>query len=282
MIDEARLKNWVYKYLRHVNKIGLESYVEDEEGYKFKFVSKFQEKFNLEEKNLLQMLDSAIEDNNLTTGSYYWPRRLLMIFAEEYEPETRQALEVLFDEKQDVRERIDRAVNIFDDIMQSRNKKTGEKKNTYIGYRFLSLLLASRYPDKYYPIKPNEHAIFATYVDDDFKGVGTGLTNGARYSLHTKYANALNEYIKPLPEIQKIHSLFTADTSFKDPEYKWMTQDVIYTGAMPPPNGDDQVEPILKLLEKKRQVILYGPPGTGKTYKARNLSIEVIEGGISW
>ena len=81
------------------------------------------------------------------------------------------------------------------------------------------------------------------------------LTTGGKYELYARYANALREYIKKLPEIRKIHSMFINDTNFKDPEYIWMTQDVIYTGTKiqiePPP---EDIIRIIKLLDKKKQI----------------------------
>jgi hypothetical protein len=40
---------------------------------------------------------------------------------------------------------------------------------------------------------------------------------------------------------------------------------------------EDTMDPILSLLEKKKQVILYGPPGTGKTFNTKRLSMRFLE-----
>ena len=81
-----------------------------------------------------------------------------------------------------------------------------------------------------------------------------------------------------MPEIQRVHSRLTENAFFKDEEYKWMTQDVIYTGARAISIGPSKsTKEFLHLVSKKKQVILYGPPGTGKTYKAKTLSTEVVK-----
>ena len=70
-------------YLRHIAEITPEVHVTEEEGYKFKAVDIFQRNFDIEAKDLVTMLDTSIVNNNLVTGSWYFPRKMLLIFAKE-------------------------------------------------------------------------------------------------------------------------------------------------------------------------------------------------------
>ena len=278
MIDHKRMTSFVDRYIRFVREKGYQAYAQEMEGYKFRSVEVFQTHFDINASDLSAMLASSIESNNLTSGGYqYWPRKMLLTFASEYEQETRQALETLFDQQVSVKDRINHAYRLFQDIMRRRNEKRGENIQSYFGLRFLSVLLGFRYPELYYPIKPREYRGFATYVDDGFKHSLRGLDYGGQYELYAQYADTLNRYIKTLPEVQSLHSSLVRDVGFKDPNYIWMTQDAIYTGShtdlSAPPESVSQV---LGLLAAKRQIILYGPPGTGKTYLARSYSTEII------
>lgn len=283
MIDHTRMTSFVDRYIRFVRETGHQAYVQEMEGYKFRSVEVFQTRFDITAKDLSEMLASSIENNNLTSGGYqYWPRKMLLTFASEYEQETRQALQTLFDQRASVKDRINHAYRQLEDIMRKRNERRGENNQSYFGLRFLSVLLGFRYPELYYPIKPREYRGFATYVDDGFKHSLSGLDYGRQYELYAQYADTLNRYIRTLPAIQALHSSLVTDVGFKDPAYIWMTQDVIYTGA----NIDlsarpESVSQVLGLLAAKRQIIFYGPPGTGKTYLAKSCSTEIIRDEVS-
>jgi len=93
MIPKARIQEWVNLYLDHIKEITPEIHVRDEEGYKFKSVDNFQQNFNLDARDLAVMLDKAIENNNLTVGNMHFPRKMLLIFAQERPEETRETLE---------------------------------------------------------------------------------------------------------------------------------------------------------------------------------------------
>jgi len=234
MPNKETLKQLLDKYLQHINKVesrhGLGYYTKKDEGYKFDFVSNFQKNFDLKAENLKEMLDKAIENNNLVVGSHFFPRKMLMIFAEEYESDVRRALDNLFNEKIDVFTRINEFKKDIEALMDRRNEKTGGTARSCIGLRFTSLLLASRYPEKYYAIKPAEYKRFIRRKDGGIQSF-RGLSDGEKYRIHEKHADEVRVFIKDIPEIQKIHSLMTKDRDFKDPEFRWMTQDFMFIGG---------------------------------------------------
>src|SRR3989338_9445857 len=126
MINQNQIKKWVELFLAHIEEITPEVHVQEEEGYKFKAVDTFQQNFDLDAKDLKAMLDVAIVNNNLVAGSWYFPRKMLLIFSEENEQETRQILQNLFDEKGDISKRIYDAEKAFEELMDRRNKKRKE------------------------------------------------------------------------------------------------------------------------------------------------------------
>lgn len=276
MINHTKIERFVSKYLNHVSGRGIDAHLYDE-GYKFHCVAKFQENFDIAADDPRVMLESSIENNNLSSGPNYFPRNMLLLFAAEYPNETRQALKTLLDDTLEIGRRIDEASQAFKEIMGRRNTDKQQSLRSYIGLRFISLLLSLRYPTQHYPVKTTEYDRFCSFIDDDFHELTRKLTTGEKYELYARYASTLAEYIRAVPEVERIHTAFTKDTVFKDPAYIWMTQDVIYTGAAidlrAPP---EDIRQVLELLTVKRQVILYGPPGTGKTYLAKYCSIEMM------
>lgn len=227
MISDQKIKSWVDMYLKHVEEISAAVHVSDEEGYKFKAVETFQKNFDLNAGDLPKMLDKAIVNNNLVAGSWYFPRKMLLIFATDYEKETRAALSLLLDESKPVKDRIDDTRKTFEQLMDDRNKKTGQTSHSFIGIRFLSLLLGYRYPNVHNALKPREWKVYCGYIDDAF-GIPQHTLDGSQYEIFAPYVEAMRKYIQTIPMINDLRTRLTEGLDFHDDEYHWMTQDVIY------------------------------------------------------
>jgi hypothetical protein len=231
MISEQKIKEWVDLYLNHIEEITPEVHVREEEGYKFKSVDTFQQNFNIDSPNLAENLDEALENNNLVMGNMYFPKRVLIILASEYEEEVRKILKNLFNTREETSKRINEAEKNIEELVKKRNKERDENwEHTFIGLRFLSLLLAFRYPEQYNPIKPREWNMFCKFIDDNFS-VPQGTASGEKYELFEKPINALRFEIKKIPEIKKLKDQLTRGLDFTDSEFRWMAQNIIYVAA---------------------------------------------------
>jgi len=230
MVSEQKLKEWTDIFLDYVREKTPEYHVTQEEGYKFKSVETFQKNFDIGAPDLASMLERSIEQNNLVAGAMYFPKRMLLYFAQDYPEDTRKALKLLFDESRDVNVHLTEAENAFDQLLAKREKAIGKTGTSFIGLRFLSLLLSFRYPDKYNAIKPREWKVFCRYVDDDF-AIPNLTPVGEQYKMFEPYIEALRQYIKKLPQIQELKEKLTRGLSFNDDEFRWMAQDVIYVTA---------------------------------------------------
>lgn len=221
-------------YKERIDEVGFNDYIKESEGYKFDFINHFQNNFNLDAKDFYIMVDEALVDNNLTGGSYFFPKKMLLYFIEKDEIQVKKAFIHLFNESKDVEHRIDDFKKIFDDMMVEDNKKTGENKNTFIGLRFISLLLTSMYPDGYYFVKLSEYKRLAKYLDNDFK-IAKGVSDGEKYKILSELADEVRESIKKAPEVKIVHDGFVDNknrikykTMIKDDNYYLTTQDFIY------------------------------------------------------
>ena len=231
MISQQKIKEWVDLYLTHIKEITPEAHVRKEEGYKFKAVDTFQQNFNLDAPDFRAMLDRAIEHTNLVAVTMYLPRRVLLLFAQEYEEDTRRALRALFDESREVIGCINQAEKMFDNILARwNNAKENKMEHTFMGIRFLSLLSAFKYPDKHNAIKPREWKIFCKFIDDDFF-IPPHTSSGEQYKKYEECIEALRSYIKNIPQIIDIRDQLTRGLGFRDEELRWTVQDVIYVTA---------------------------------------------------
>ena len=230
MISENKLHQWVDLYLQHIQEITPEVHVRDEEGYKFRSVDRFQRDFREDSSDLAAMLDTAIENNNLVAGNMFFPRKMLLLFAQEYSDDTRRALKTLFDQSRDIEKRLDETLTLIDKIILERNKKLGERAISFMGLRFFSLLLGFRYPNDCNAIKPREWKVFCRFVDEEFV-IAPHTSTGRQYKVFEAYIDALRTYIKTLPQIRNLRDQLTRGLDFRDDEFRWMAQDVIYVTA---------------------------------------------------
>ncbi len=230
--DEAsRYNDWLRIFLNHVRKHGIQKHVEQHEGYKFESVNHFQTHFDIESLDLAGNIDDSILNNNLVAGSMFFPKRMLMHYAEDYPDETREILKHLFDNNVDVAERINRTKTAFDELEKKRSKKNGHPPaNTYINLRFISLLLGFKYPDLYNPLKPAEWKVFSRFINPEFK-IPHKTPPGEQYKLYNEYIEGLRKLVKQRAEFKEIRESLTDGLEFKDSEFRWVTQDVIFVTA---------------------------------------------------
>lgn len=225
-----RLTEWTQMFLRHVRERGIATHVKEDEGYKFEAVQQFQSNFDIESVDLAGMLDVSLANNNLVSGAMYFPKRMLLLYAEQFPEEVRTILLQLFDEREDVGVRIDRAKQAFESLEQQRNDPEGKTYNTYISLRFLSLLLSYYDPNKYNALKPAEWRVFCRFVDPSFSMPNRTLA-GEQYKLYSRYIDELRAYIRTRPEVTAIRDELTKGLEFNDDEYRWIGQDVIFVTA---------------------------------------------------
>jgi len=301
--NNKRMEDFIKIYLDKIKEYGKLKHIK-EERYKFEFVNNFQKNFNLNAENLKEMIKSALLDSNLVATQNYYPKRMLMLFAKEYEKTTKRLLKRLLNEKEDVEFRINWVKGEMEKLVNKYNSEHLTHHHSYMDYRFISLLLASRYPKKYYYVKYNEYNKFIKFINSDF-AIPNSIPAGRKYILFHKYCEELNKYIKNLKKIKEIKEYMIEGLDFKDERYHWVTQDVIYIGAQvlsgikelnkSTPKIKEQsiqygkkdalkelfleekkFDEIIDILKYKKNLILQGPPGTGKTFIAKKIAYVLL------
>lgn len=230
MNRQLKQQEWLQIFLKNIRERTLTVHVQEDEGYKFEAVQQFQSTFDIEATDLAGNLDASIANNNLVAGAMYFPKKMLLIYAQEFPEETRATLQLLFDEKEEVGFRIDQAKQAFEDLESRRDDHDKRYANTYIGLRFLSLLLSYYDPNRYNALKPAEWKVYCRFIDPDFS-MPNKTPAGEQYRVYNKYIEPLREFLKTRREITEIKEALTNGLTFKDEEYRWITQDVIFVTA---------------------------------------------------
>lgn len=147
-IDQNKLDYFISKY-----KEGFSAKI-DKELYKWEAVKHFQEHWNIKSNDFAEMLTQSLaKTKNLLASSYNFPREMIERFANQYTEEVKSLFVILFDENQDLKQRIDAFKSGITHIFRKWNPKGN--KNHYQSDNVISTYLWLRYPDKYYIYKPS-------------------------------------------------------------------------------------------------------------------------------
>ena len=144
MIDESVFHDVIVKYKNFLKTEDWGS----QELYKWEAVSVFQKNWDIDAANLSDMLKTSLSaTKNLLVSQSSYPRGMIQIMAEWAPEEIRSMFKALYDESQDVCERIENfkqsAVTVFQRYNHGEN-------NHYQDEHAISVYLWLRYPDKYY------------------------------------------------------------------------------------------------------------------------------------
>ena len=141
VIDHSKLQEVIAAYKKYFpTHIG-------DEIYKWKAVKQFQDKWDIDAPDFIQMFwDATSLFDNLLASMNHYPRGMVKEMAES-EPETvRQMFRDLFDETQPLADR----VNHFRAESDRIREQYWPDKMHYQDFNSMSIYLWARYPDKYY------------------------------------------------------------------------------------------------------------------------------------
>jgi len=250
MENQFLIENNINAYVKLYSKRilnDLEFYIEDE-AYKYRAVSIFQKKFNLEALNLAEMLEEALPKSketgsNLVQSGNYMPKKMLLEFAREDANFVRKLLSELLSEHESTDKRID---NFIDEIHK---KFPLTDRHYYIDARFLSFFLAANSPDKYFYIKYDEYRKVAQMIGYDLNTKGS---QGDKYRALSELAEIIRDILKNSKEFNHVHKLIVENFDFKDTSLSWGPYDFIFDVAR---REGGQVESVKKKIKEQTKVV---------------------------
>jgi hypothetical protein len=144
-----------------------------DEIYKWQALKNFQEHWDIEADDFRTMFDSSLqaESDNLWASMNYFPKRMMMEFAEVDQGKVRELFRTLFDEKAELPDRIHTFLKGCDEYLTFLNAQEDRDKNLGQHYhkdmRAISFYLAFRYPEHYFTYKYTEAKKVAEWTQAD-------------------------------------------------------------------------------------------------------------------
>ena len=197
-----------------------------DELYKWKASKTFNENWNLETEDILDMISRAFSDaGNLLTSNMYFPLGMLKSFTEK-EPETvRNMFNSLFDDSIDLSMRIKAYINNSNELL---NKYWDPGKNHFQDLHAISVYLAFRFPNKYYMFKPSVSKKICQYLDCSISSEDRVQT----YINYIEVCNEVRELIKQDQQlISRVNSELNALNFNLNDNYSMLTMDIMHFGG---------------------------------------------------
>lgn len=217
MFDQFRLKDVLAQY-----KQNFVSTQWGNEKYKWEAVKWFQDNWDVNAADFPEMLSRSLDKTfNLLASNNNFPKGMIVGFAKSAPEEVRAMFIALFDESNDVFERM----NAFKMQSSILLEKYGNGAAQHYQYEnAISTYLWLRYPDKYYIYKFGEVKTVASELESDYR-----FKKGAYADNIRNFLRLYDEISAALKEDAELLNLFQSqltDTCYPDPELKTLTIDV--------------------------------------------------------
>lgn len=199
--------------------------VNQEEIYKWKAVKCYQDNWDIDAENFYEMLLASLSrTKNLLDSGQYFPLRMLVQYAEHRPNEVRQLFRNLYNEEEDLFERI----QYFQTSINLINDELFDNKKSYQDPRAIIVYLVLRYPERYFLYKFEMFKQFSEKLELIYKPVKGHLENIGHFNSQCeliRFELSLDQ------ELLKLHkNRITADCYY-DENLNILTQDFIYAVA---------------------------------------------------
>lgn len=213
------LKHYIEEYKHNFNRVN------QEEIYKWKAVKCYQENWDIRAGNFYKMLLASLSrTKNLLDSGQYFPLRMIVYYAEHKPNEVRQLFENLYNEDEDLFERIQN----FQIGINAINDELFENKKSYQDLRAIIVYLVLRYPERYFLYKFEMFKRFSEKLELIYKSIKGHTENIGHFNSQCeliRFELSLDQ------ELVKLHkNRITADCYY-DENLNILTQDFIYAVA---------------------------------------------------
>lgn len=194
-----------------------------EEKFKWEAIKHFQDYWDINADDFLEMFMNATDKTkSLLANMNNYPRGMIKAFATADPEAVRGMFFNLFDESQNLAERIDQFKATSDEIRIKYDDGTWNRD--YQGENAITTYLWLRYPDKYYIYKYSEIRALAKAIDNDFVPRKGGFTFNVESGI--KLYDEIRNVIKHDPDLDKMLKNALTELCYPDPEKVTMTIDV--------------------------------------------------------
>lgn len=194
-----------------------------DEKYKWQNIKQFQENWNIEAENFVEMLEKAIPDSNLLKSKYFFPRGMLIAFANNDPEKVRSMFRNLYNEQLDLKERIADFIKKSEEIRVKYG--ADEWGNHYQNENVVSIYLWLKFPDKYFIYRSETFKGFAELVNFKPKNEMENSKPIKCFEFYNEICNYIKETEKDF--IDKFKSLLTSDC-YKDTSLNTLVNDIAF------------------------------------------------------
>lgn len=201
--------------------------VNSEEIYKWKAVKCFQDNWDIDAPDFIDMIKKSLNKScNLLAAHSFFPKAMILFWAEKDPEAVRSMFRKLFDESISLDERID---NFMNESERLRIKYyEGNAKMTYQNLNAISVYLFFCYPNKYYLFKTRKFKGFAEKVG--FEHVPkSGKIEGVQ--CYIDMCNEVLEVVKQDPEVLEMSKNRIKEDCYPDEAYHILVEDIVFFGS---------------------------------------------------
>ena len=206
---------------------------EKREKYKWNLLYQMYPKWNWDPNgDNLEMFSETFQvsgPKNLWLSGNFFPIEMCKWMMEKFPVETRNAMNLLFEESKEITERITGFTDVFNQMLPELAKLVTEKpiNQHYHGdLRAISIYLTLQYPDKYFLYK---HGMFVALSDAlELQKVKKG--SSSNYESYLNIANEIKTFIQLDSDFNSKYKSFTSrDGNYQDEYLHLLVQDFIYS-----------------------------------------------------
>lgn len=213
------LRHYINEYKLNFNRVN------QEEIYKWKAVKCYQDNWNIDAENFYEMLLASLSrTKNLLDSGQYFPLRMIVQYAEQRPNEVRKLFKNLYNEEEDLFERIE----IFQASINEINSELFENKKSYQDPRAIIVYLVLRYPERYFFYKFEMFKQFSEKLELIYKPVKGRIENIGHFNSQCeliRFELSLDQ------ELLKLHKNRITTDCYYDENLNILTQDFIYAVA---------------------------------------------------
>ena len=194
-----------------------------DEKYKWEAIQYFQEHWNISAENFLDMFMEATDKTyNLLANMNNYPRGMIKSFAMADPEAVRSMFMALFDESQNLAQRIEQFITSAENLRVKYDD--GTWKQHYQTANAISTYLWLKYPDKYYIYKYSEVRAIAREIGSDFVPKKGGSVSNIENSY--KLYDEIRKKLASDSELDEILQNVLNEDCYPDPRKITMTLDV--------------------------------------------------------
>lgn len=192
------------------------------EIYKWVAVKRFQDNWDINAPNFLDMLSASIsQTGNLLKSGQYFPLRMLQHYAEQRPERLRTLFKALYNEDEDIYGRIEE----FQIETKVLNHELFPGKNTYQDPRAVIVYLTLRFPERYFFYKFEMFKSFTEKLELTYRPIKGRIENVGHFN---NICEIVRHELSLDQELLRLHASRLDRNCYFDENLNILTQDFIY------------------------------------------------------